>query len=265
MTMQKLPALVVLVCAAPLLSGCIGAGASGEAGADGAGPSLAQAMMWSASYPSLIVEVDAGPGVAPPTAHLDELRATLQELTGRTQVIVYGPTYTRAPEMRDGLGDLATIHRRTADVGPDGRDVHTDGATAVLHVVYLDGRMEDAAHAKTAGVTLYEHGAIFLFPDTYAHLMQVERGELVPAADDVGRVVLMHEVGHALGLLDRGAPMLTPREDPEHPGHSVEVQSFMSSGHAAHNGIIQGDLEKVFTMADRIDLAGLRGDDPALD
>lgn len=252
--------LTAVLLTVPMLAGCMDVIAM--AGPE-TGPSLAESLMWPDSYPTLVVEVDAAQGAAPPQETLMMLRRTLADLTGKEHVVMFGPTYIGDTGDPLDTDHLRLLHRETADVATTDPGDHVQGEVATLHIVYLGGRMQDGDHAKTAGITLYEHGAVFIFPDTYRHLMRMESGRLVSAADDMGRLVLMHEVGHALGLLDRGAPVLLEREDPDHPGHSIEKDSVMSSGHSARNGIIQGDLDKHFTPADRADLAALRLQDPA--
>lgn len=39
--------------------------------------------------------------------------------------------------------------------------------------------------------------------------------------------ICVHEVGHVIGLVDNGLPMITLHEDPEHPGHDISRDCVM--------------------------------------
>lgn len=249
-------ALLALVCL--LGSGCISV--AGETGALG-DPTLHEALLWGDVYPSVVVEVGAVNGRAPDQTALVALGLALVELTGRAEadIRVLEPVGI-APQGGDYTpSDLARIHRRTAMVIDPDR--HGLGAVAMLHVLFLDGSMRDGEEARlTLGSTLPGEGVIAVFPDEYAKAKRIgPGGTMVSARAEMDRHVLLHELGHAFGLVGQRIPMVQPHADPEHPGHSTNPLSIMHHRPPMTlEGIVYGDRPRDFDADDRADLAAFR-------
>ena len=91
------------------------------------------------------------------------------------------------------------------------RKVQDASDTAVLWVAYLDGVY--GPNNLAVGVAYDDH-SIAVFKD------------VVPTAVNEGPV-LVHELGHALGLVNGTAHMITPHEDTAHPKHDTNVGCVM--------------------------------------
>ncbi|MGQ0536020.1 MAG: hypothetical protein ACT4PT_08100, partial [Methanobacteriota archaeon] len=113
------------------------------------------------------------------------------------------------------------------------RSRHTEGDTAALYVLYLDGAFErDGSDARVLGVA-YQGSSIAIFKGNVRSASRDDcTGLLCPPGTDpeerfVERAVLIHEFGHILGLVNHGIPMVQPHEDANSPGHSTNERSVM--------------------------------------
>jgi hypothetical protein len=75
----------------------------------------------------------------------------------------------------------------------------------------------------------------------------------------MARHVLLHELGHALGLVGEGVPMLRDHMDHAHPGHSASPDSVMYYRVPMNTQqVVSGDLSDHFDSDDLADLAAAR-------
>lgn len=225
------------------------------------GPTLPQALLWRSVASSIIVEVGAVDGFAPDPSALDLLRSTLADVTGKA-VVVTGPTGLPPQGGSYDLPDLERIHRETAFFGADG---YLDGGRAVLHVLYLDGRPAgDDDERRTLGRTLIGHGVVAIFRGSYSSAHRIVEGEWVAAAAEMDQHVLLHEVGHALGLVGNGIPQVRDHGDPDSPGHSRYPESVLyHHPPMTPKQLVTGPVSTTFDVDDLADLAAYRARDPA--
>ena len=252
--------LLVLACLAG--SGCISV--VGES-APGVQPALHEALLWGDQYPSVVVEVGAVGGRAPDPSALVALGLALVELTGRAEadVRVLEPTPVPAQGGDYKPSDLARIHRATARVvDPELRAI---GQTATLHVLFLDGSLRaDERPRLTLGTTLASEGLIAVFPDEYAEATRLTASDQTTSARaEMDRHVLLHELGHAFGLVGPRIPMVRPHADVDHPGHSNNPVSIMHHRPPMTlEGFVYSDRPRDFDADDRADLAAFRASAP---
>lgn len=249
--MRALAALLALA----VLAGCAGTAAPADAGA---GPSLPDALLGPGTS-TILVEVSAVDGRWPDLGALDHLRATLADVTGKA-VTVTGPTPI-APRGGPYLEeDLRRIHAATTAFGPGGFQDLALGRTR-LHVLYLDGRMEgdDGGH-RTLGRSLVDAGVVAIFRDAYAGAYREGAdGGRTPAAHELDRHVLLHEVGHTLGLVGNGIPMVRDHDADGHPGHSRYPESVMyHHPPMTPRQLVTGPVSIAFDVDDLADLAAHR-------
>lgn len=244
-----------LLALAVLASGCIDV-----LGAP-SGPTLPQALLWRGVASSILIEVDAAPGMAPDPTALKLLRTTLAEVTGKP-VAMTGPTAMPAQGGDYEADDLLRIHRETAFFGGDS---FLDGGRAVLHVLYLDGRPggDDAGH-RTLGRTVVEDGVIAVFRTSYSSAHRVLNDTWVDATAEMDRHVLLHEAGHALGLVGNGIPQVRDHADPGSPGHSRYPESVLyHHPPMTPKQLVTGPVSTTFDVDDLADLAAFRAKEPA--
>jgi hypothetical protein len=214
-------------------------------------------------FPRLVIEVDAVPGAEPAPGVLDRLADGLGGLLDKPDGVE--PVFDAPLEADDGrvwtFDDLETLAAATYDL-----DVPPD--TVKMHLLFVDGRSAgDEGEERILGIAWdFTHVAIFtetLRESCEASGIPPALFERVCAAVELG--VVTHEVGHLLGLVDFGLPMVAPHADPEHPGHDRNEECIMFWTYEGQ-GIVDalerrmwGDVPDLgFDDACRADIAAVR-------
>lgn len=175
-----------------------------------------------APFTRLVIEIDHAPGYRPSDAAITHLKLTLTNVTSKSEVDVrLDATLAADANERWTSEELLAKEEST-------RSTPQAEPTAVLHVLYPAGRFE---REGVAGVTIAGTGIgpVVVFLDTLRELgTQLGPIPLAPGAvERLERATLLHEAGHAIGLVNNGLPQVRDREDKEHEGHSNNTQSVM--------------------------------------
>lgn len=212
-----------------------------------------------APFTDLVVEVDHAPGHAPSLAARAHLLETLRNVTSKARVtLVLEATLPDTPDERWTADELVALERET-------RTTRHEAPVAVLHVLYPSGRYE---RDGVAGVTVSGPvlGPIVVFLDTLDDL-GTPLGALpmpAPALHELERATLLHEAGHAVGLVDNGLPQVRDREDAANEGHSSNPRSVMYWKVESVNGLRElllddGSVPDTFDADDLADLRSAGG------
>lgn len=176
-------------------------------------------------YPRLIVEVDAVSGLslsADVTEALIEVIGGLVDKPGGITVVI-DESLPRAHEGEAwSLGELS-------DLGEERFDLEVDDDTIKVHVLLLDGSYYGSDGGAHLGLS-WDGGHVALFQEGLADACTSGMGGHALASQacrtaELG--VLAHEFGHVFGLVNNGAPMVDPHEDPAHPGHTDDPDCLM--------------------------------------
>ncbi len=192
----------------------------------------------------VVVQVHYTPEHVPYPAALTTLADELGRATGKPVTVQTPIPMPSTGIANHTVADLLAVHARTFTLGAPLLSGDAASHTAWLHVLYLDGAR--AAGASQSGETIGLHigslPAIYYFPKVQ-HLNVVlppASWDLLAANDEpVERAILVHEAGHALGLVDCGVPMVRAHDDAQHSCHSASDGSVMT----ALVGGLQGVLE----------------------
>lgn len=179
------------------------------------------AFLWSSPFPALAIEFYLAPDLAPSPLAQEALVEAMENLTLKEVVSVETiPLTGWAAERRawtaEDLTRLALEHSKHGlSLGEYGAD-----GSAILHVYYLQGYHQSPL-GTTRGAGAEGRAYLFFDQPTSARPLVQEKSE---------RHTLLHEAGHAIGLVNCGLPMVTPREDPESRCHSTNTESVMAGG-----------------------------------
>ncbi|MDX1657921.1 MAG: hypothetical protein R3343_03785 [Nitriliruptorales bacterium] len=200
-------------------------------------------------HPSLIVEIDVQEGVSPGDGPVDHLIATIRKHADKPGGVQLAGGNTFASDRREWTRDDL---RAAAE---ENRQHYSDEQVVVLYFLYVRGGFyQGGEETRAIGVT-YNASEIALFPDRWSGL-----GTLVGADRNVERAVLVHEFGHALGLVNITYQSDIDHEDPDHPHHSSNKGSVMH--YAVETTLVgqvfEGPPPDSFDDADTADIEGLK-------
>lgn len=202
---------VALVGLLSLLAGCSSAVSDDPARA---GTHFA-ALILPEPYTSIKFVFQAVPEFVPSAFAQDALRSIAREATGKESTI--GPT-TYLPAQYSGPRDWSEAELRELARAMRLPEVNEfgNGTTAIVPVYYLRGVYD----GENLGVMI--DGDLFVFDVNGA---AERRAPFVGERSE--RATLIHEFGHALGLVNCGIPMTKVREIPTSRCHSQHHESVM--------------------------------------
>lgn len=215
--------MVAGLCLAVASGGCIGSGGGGLFGGGGPGP---EDYVSDDQYTKWVIEVDSIQGQAPPAGVLDFVKGRLDAVVSKPDGVEMRVDQTLPSRggtwSQKDLLDYSEAHFQTP----------TSGKTAAIHLLFVDGVYEQGNvlgatfSRETASGRVVETGPIIIFSDVIRDNCAPLSGCLSGDAA-IFRPVLVHEFGHALGLVNNGLEMQSNHEDAEHPGHSSNCDSVM--------------------------------------
>lgn len=203
----------VLLALVPLLSGCLFNAGSGTEPED---------FLTDGTYKEWVLEVDAVTGHRPPTALFSALTSKLTPLVHKDDVRFQVDDTLQPGQAGDGgwsSDELRSLNRQH-------QDLETEGARVVTHVMFLDGRHEAGGVLGVA----FGHDFVAIFSQEVQDVCT--NALLCPGVQDILEAVTTHELGHILGLVDNGVPMVEDHEaetcqDRPDEGHSTNTRSVM--------------------------------------
>lgn len=210
----------------PLVVDAAATGDAPASGADASPPaSRVSDLIRGDQVGALVLEIDLVPGREPRAQVEADLLTQLEVLLDKPAGIsaVHDDAITsRGADHAWTDAELFALAGETFDgAGAD---------TAVIHTMFVDGHSE---HDSSSGVILglaWSNRHIVIFADTIeetcgsAALPPVLLEELCSGAE---LAIWTHEVGHVIGLVDNGLPMVADHRDPDHGAHDVDDDCVM--------------------------------------
>lgn len=215
-------------------------------------------------YQKWVVEVDAAEGKAPSAALLSFLHDRVTPLVSKPKGVEF-----RLDESLAGT-DRSWSSSAVVAFAKSHQGTESEGDTVALHLLFLAGHSDvDSDKGKVLGLAI-GHGVVVIFADSVAGMCS---GAILPGTCNPApffRSVVLHELGHAIGLVDNGVPMVRDHldRDPAHtpsgqsPSHSSNRDSVMYYGveqSALLGNLFGNNPPQDFDADDRADLKAAQG------
>jgi hypothetical protein len=197
-------------------------------------------------YSRLEFEVDAVAGLQPAGGASEPVLAALARSIDKPDGIALradGALEPHADSFVWKFDDLDALAQQTFED-------RTGSGSIAIHMMFVDGHYEDdGAQGVVLGVA-WDHRHVAMFKDNIARSCSSRStlGLLDPnACQRAEAVVWLHEVGHVLGLVDNGLPMVENHRDPDpaHGRHDADeacVMYWAYDGEAAVDAVLANVL-----------------------
>ncbi len=205
-----------------------GGGSGGSGGSNGSGGTGGGSPPASAERPAdyirntgfhtLNIELDTEIGMSPRSGTTDDLIAALSQVVDKPGGVVIVADESDIPPNDDGIWTSAELEALASErVGIE----ESEGEIS-LHTMWLGGEYENP---NVLGVA-WNNRHLAMFGD---RIDRACSGLLIGALTCrlAEATIWTHEVGHVIGLVDRGTPMINDHKDPDHPAHDVSRESVM--------------------------------------
>ncbi len=249
--------MVACLCLAVASGGCIGSGGGGLFGGGGPGP---KDYVSGDQYTKWVIEVDTIQGQDPPAGVLDLLRNRLLAAVDKPDGIEIRDDESLPPRggtwSQKDLLDYSDAHAQTP----------TSGKTVAIHLLFVDGIYEQGNvlgatfSSETSSGRVVETGPIVIFSDVIRDGCTPLNGCLT-GTTSIFEAVVVHEFGHAMGLVNNGISMQRDHEDDAQPGHSTNQDSVMYYAVETTNvfNLFRGGPPTEYDTDDKADLCAAGG------
>lgn len=179
------------------------------------------------TYTRLEIEIDSVEGMAPRPESEAGLVATFDALLDKPGGVVTVADETLPPSGEDHVWTFDALRQLAADHFDAALP---DGDTIRMHVMFVDGRYEGDSDVSTVLGIAWASTHVVMFKETIEESCGL--GALPGLASDTlcqlaEESVWIHEVGHVIGLVDNGLPMVMDHKDEEHGAHDVNEECVM--------------------------------------
>lgn len=216
MSLRRSAALVALLAA---VGGCDDEPPTGQSPED---------LIRSTTFSKLVLEVDHVPGLQPRPEVEEALLAGLRELVDKPDGIEIVHTASVQARGSDHVWKVSALE----DVAEKHFDLDVSGDTVKIHVLIIDGHSsKDSETSRILGDS-WAHTHMALYAESIRWQCETFDGveDREPFCAHAELSVWTHEIGHLLGLVDAGTPMVTPHAHPSSAGHDVDDECVMAFG-----------------------------------
>ena len=150
--------------------------------------------------------------------------ANLDRLFAGTKELIL-PTTLAGMEDIGAVADEELTVSDILAIADEHRDLADSAAERTYYLVFVSGNFAsgDGVQEGVLGVSIGDTGVIAMFKDVIA-----STGGIVPNTERyVEQSVLIHEMGHALGLVENGVPTIADHHDEAHGAHCANDACVM--------------------------------------
>lgn len=165
------------------------------------------------SFEDLVIEIDYMQGYAPTQESLDNLQQFLEERLNKTSITILNPTEIPAVGQSEYTAD------EIRDLERQHRDEFSEEGLLTAYFIFVDSEF---AQANVLGIAHF-NTSMALFGET---IEGASGGVGQVSREDIETIVMRHEFGHIIGLVNNGADMQTNHQDTGN-GRHCDVDSCL--------------------------------------
>ncbi len=136
------------------------------------------------------------------------------------------------PDTLAEMEDIGTISdeeltvQDLLDLAAQRRNQTDGGDTKTYYLMFVSGRFttDEGPQSGVLGVSIGTTGVIAMFKDVINSTNVIGFPNVVRFVE---QATIIHELGHAFGLVDNGVPMVTPHRDTDHGAHCDDDSCVM--------------------------------------
>tara|TARA_R110000744_G_scaffold380464_1_gene501327 strand:- start:2453 stop:3253 length:801 start_codon:yes stop_codon:yes gene_type:complete len=175
-------------------------------------------LLSSSSFEKLVIEILYVGELDPTATTIDNFKGFLEARLNKPQgiEIILRQIDNEGQEVYSiqDIRNIEDTHRRKFN----------DQETIAVNGIFIDGEYDqNTANGSVLGVA-YRNTSFVIFEET---IRGFSNQPLAPSLSTLESVVLNHEVGHLLGLVNAGTTMQTDHQDTEHGRHCSEEDCLM--------------------------------------
>lgn len=190
--------------------------------------SSAHDLLSATKYTKLAIEIVYVKNFKPATQTITYLQSFLETRLNKPGGIIITQREVSAPGFSPySIDEIVNLENAF-------RTKYNNGTTLALYLFFADGNaMGDTASSFTLG-TAYRNTSFVLYENT---IKNNSGGLGQPSTVNLETTVILHEMGHLLGLVNLGSPMQTPHLDGAHDKHCNDDTCLMY-WEADNNGVM---------------------------
>ncbi|MFW6052031.1 MAG: hypothetical protein ACODAU_12715 [Myxococcota bacterium] len=196
-------------------------------------PERLQRYIRSDSDTRLVLEVDYVEGFEPYGGTGAEVASRLEAVLDKPDGVEMTLDQTIPGK---GTGEAWTSEE-LLDLAEETNDLSVPDGTVKIHVMFLDGQDESTGEGGTVLGLAWNHLHIAIYKESIEESCTSFPLPVSGLCEAVELSILIHEIGHTIGLVDNGLPMQTDHKDPDHGAHDVNEDCIMYWAYEGENPI----------------------------
>lgn len=175
-------------------------------------------LLSEANFDRLIVELMYVQGLAPQQASIDNFRAFLEARLNKSGAIEIISREISSPmQMEYSIQDI----RQLEDAN---RQSYNEGSTIAVSGIFIDGEYDQNTENGSVLGVAYRNTSFVIFEET---IRDFSGQPLAPSRSTLETVVINHEFGHLLGLVNAGTPLQSDHQDVANGRHCDQDDCLM--------------------------------------
>jgi len=170
-------------------------------------------------YNALTIEIKYVEGFAPSATSLDNLKSFLQARLNKSSGIIFTQSSVTSP------GKATLTFTDIQNLEKTNRSLTIKDKSLVAYIYFADGEFSENTDTTKVLGAAYGNSSIVIFEK---NIKALSGGFGKPSVTVLESIVMDHEFGHILGLVNDGTSMQTPHQDTANGKHCTNTNCLMN-------------------------------------